>query len=104
MIKRHILNKILEALSDTPVVLLSGARQTGKSTLAKWLAEDPAGRIVGIEIKAAATLTGRDFAALKDFSGSMGDAFHRGIILYTGSEPVSFGKNLHAQPVSTLWK
>ena len=66
--------------------------------------EDPAGRIVGIEIKAAATLTGRDFAALKDFSESMGDAFHLGIILYTGSEPVSFGKNLHALPVSTLWK
>ena len=66
--------------------------------------EDPAGRVVGIEIKAAATLTGRDFAALKDFSESMGDAFHLGIILYTGSEPVSFGKNLHALPVSTLWK
>ena len=66
--------------------------------------EDPAGRIVGIEIKAAATLTGRDFAALKDFSESMGDAFYLGIILYTGSEPVSFGKNLHALPVSTLWK
>jgi predicted AAA+ superfamily ATPase len=65
--------------------------------------EDPAGRIVGIEIKAAATLTRRDFAALKDFSESMGDAFHRGIILYTGSESVSFGKNLHALPVSTLW-
>ena len=41
MIKRYILNKIQEALSDTPVVLLSGARQTGKSTLAKWLAEGP---------------------------------------------------------------
>jgi len=66
--------------------------------------EDPAGRVVGIEIKAAATLTGRDFAALKDFSESMGDAFHLGIIFYTGSEPVSFGKNLHALPVSSLWK
>jgi len=66
--------------------------------------EDPAGRIVGIEIKAAATLTKRDFATLKDFSESMGDAFHCGIILYMGSEPVSFGKNLHALPVSTLWK
>jgi predicted AAA+ superfamily ATPase len=66
--------------------------------------EDAAGRIVGIEIKAAATLTGRDFAALKDFSENMGDAFHHGIILYTGSEPVSFGKNLHALPVSALWK
>lgn len=65
--------------------------------------EDPAGRIVGIEIKAAATLAGRDFAALKDFSQSIGGAFHRGVILYTGSETVSFGNNLQALPVSALW-
>jgi predicted AAA+ superfamily ATPase len=34
---RHIQPLIIEALNDTPVVLLNGARQTGKSTLAKSL-------------------------------------------------------------------
>jgi len=38
MIKRHITPAILKALADTPVVLLTGARQTGKSTLAKAIA------------------------------------------------------------------
>lgn len=33
----------MEALSDTPVVFLRGARQTGKTTLVKQLAEAPAG-------------------------------------------------------------
>lgn len=37
MIKRNITDNLMEALSDSPVVLLNGARQTGKSTLAKWL-------------------------------------------------------------------
>lgn len=37
MHKRNITPKIVEALSDTPVVMLNGARQTGKSTLAKSL-------------------------------------------------------------------
>jgi uncharacterized protein len=37
MYKRNIAKKILTALADTPVVLLNGARQTGKSTLAKTL-------------------------------------------------------------------
>lgn len=37
MIRRNITNKLLEALSDSPVVLLHGARQTGKSTLIKSL-------------------------------------------------------------------
>lgn len=32
---RHITQKLADALSDTPVVLLNGARQTGKSTLAQ---------------------------------------------------------------------
>ena len=39
MYKRQILQELLEALSDTPVVLLNGARQTGKSTLARELTE-----------------------------------------------------------------
>jgi len=40
MIKRHITSSLLEALSDTPVVFLTGARQTGKSTLVKAIAAD----------------------------------------------------------------
>ena len=33
MIRRHITDHLLEALADTPVVLVNGARQAGKSTL-----------------------------------------------------------------------
>ena len=39
MIPRHLTPRLLEALSDTPVVFLTGARQTGKSTLARAIAE-----------------------------------------------------------------
>ena len=33
MIRRHITEHLLQALADTPAVLVNGARQTGKSTL-----------------------------------------------------------------------
>jgi predicted AAA+ superfamily ATPase len=33
MIRRHLTDNLLEALADTPAVLVNGARQTGKSTL-----------------------------------------------------------------------
>jgi hypothetical protein len=33
MIRRHITDHLLQALADTPVALVNGARQTGKSTL-----------------------------------------------------------------------
>jgi hypothetical protein len=39
MIERKIKSQLLAALSDSPVVLIHGARQTGKSTLVKLLAE-----------------------------------------------------------------
>ena len=38
MFPRHITSRLLEALSDNPVVLLHGARQTGKSTLVQQIA------------------------------------------------------------------
>lgn len=41
MFGRNILNNILDALSDTPVVFLRGARQTGKSTLVQEIAGGP---------------------------------------------------------------
>lgn len=40
MIRRNIEASVRSALADTPVVLLTGARQTGKTTLARALADD----------------------------------------------------------------
>jgi len=39
MIIINITQLLLDALSDTPVLLLNGARQTGKSTLVKTITE-----------------------------------------------------------------
>ncbi|MEW5816398.1 MAG: ATP-binding protein [Spirochaetota bacterium] len=39
MIYRNITSHLITALSDTPVVFLQGARQTGKSTLVQYIAE-----------------------------------------------------------------
>lgn len=40
MVQRTIAHAIRSAMEDTPVVLLNGARQTGKTTLARSIAED----------------------------------------------------------------
>ena len=39
LIPRQIETRLLEALQDTPVVLLAGPRQAGKTTLVKQIAE-----------------------------------------------------------------
>jgi len=45
MIKRHISSDIFDSLQNFPVVLLTGARQVGKSTLAKMLSETEWGAV-----------------------------------------------------------
>lgn len=66
--------------------------------------EDAAGRVVGVEVKAAATVGARDFKGLRALAEATGERFRRGVILYTGRASVPFGNNLHALPVSSLWR
>ena len=65
--------------------------------------EDGAGRYVGIEVKASATIKGSDFTGLHKFADAVGDRFHRGFVLYDGEQVIPFGERLHAVPVSGLW-
>ena len=66
--------------------------------------EDAAGNLVGIEIKAGATLTAADFKGLRTLAELTGRRFHRGVVLYAGSEVVPFGARLHALLVEALWR
>lgn len=55
---RHLTSLLQEALADTPVVVLNGARQTGKSTLAQMVAEGAPRRYLTLDdpvVLAAAT-------------------------------------------------
>jgi len=66
--------------------------------------ENAAGRIVGIEVKAAASLDAHDLRGLKALADLSGERFLRGIVLYLGKDVVPFGKNLHALPVQSVWR
>jgi hypothetical protein len=65
--------------------------------------EDPTGRLAGIEVKSASVVGPEDFRGLRTLAEAAERPFHRGIVLYTGTEMVPFGRNLHAVPVSALW-
>jgi uncharacterized protein len=61
------------------------------------------GGVVGIEVKASATVRSGDFAGLRKLAAQVGDRFRRGVVLYTGDEAVGFGSGLSALPVHALW-
>ncbi len=65
--------------------------------------ENRSGEIVGIEVKAGATLGSKDFSGLKTLAQMAGKRFRRGVVLYTGQDAIPFGSGIHALPLSTLW-
>lgn len=66
--------------------------------------ENRAGELVGIEVKAAATVTGADFKGLHGLAELTRQRFRRGVVLYTGNQVIPFGARLHALPVDALWR
>jgi uncharacterized protein len=66
--------------------------------------ENRQGNVVGIEIKAASTVTAADFRGLRHLAGRTGGDFIAGIVFYTGTQTLPFGPRLRAMPVSALWQ
>ncbi len=65
--------------------------------------ENARGELIGVEVKAAATVKESDFRGLKKLSNLTGDQFKLGVLLYDGQETLPVGKGLWAAPISTLW-
>lgn len=66
--------------------------------------ENQDGDIVGIEVKAAATVTAGDFRGLRKLAAACGNDFKLGAILYDGEQVIPFGQKMFAAPVSCLWE
>ena len=61
------------------------------------------GSIVGIEVKAAATVVSADFRGLAYLRDKLGGRFVRGVVLYAGTRALPFGERLSALPLSCFW-
>ncbi len=65
--------------------------------------EDPAGRVVGVEVRATSTPGQAEFSGLRALEELAGERFVRGIVLHLGGAGVPFGDRLEAAPVAALW-
>ncbi len=61
------------------------------------------GMIVGIEIKASATVKSSDFGGLRTLAEACKERFAYGVVLYDSTDLVPFGDRLAAAPLSCLW-
>jgi predicted AAA+ superfamily ATPase len=68
-----------------------------------FVLENAQGRVVGLEVKAAASVTRRDFSGLDRLAAIAGSRFVQGIVLHDGERPLSFADNLRAVPFASVW-
>ncbi|QND53838.1 ATP-binding protein [Phyllobacterium sp. 628] len=68
-----------------------------------FVLEDNRGGIVGIEVKASATVVSDDFRGMRKLAEVTKSRFIAGILTYDGDKVVPFGSNMFAVPVSHLW-
>lgn len=66
--------------------------------------ETPDGRVVGIEVKAAATTRPDHAAHLAWLRDRLGDRFVAGVVFYGGALSLPLGDRLTALPLSILWE
>lgn len=66
--------------------------------------EEESGGVVGLEIKASATVRPADFAGLRKLAAVAGKNFRLGVVLHDGDAVIGFGEHLFAAPLSCLWR
>jgi predicted AAA+ superfamily ATPase len=65
--------------------------------------EDRQGRMIGIEVKSAASVNAADFRGLRRLADAVGDQFEMGLVLFDHDQAVPFGDRLWAAPLSCLF-
>ncbi len=68
-----------------------------------FVLENSAGEVVGVVVKASATVRRNDLKGLKKLAELAGERFKLGVLLYDGDQTVPLGDGIWAAPISTLW-
>ena len=61
------------------------------------------GQVIGIEVKAGATLNSTSFKGLEQLQQAAGEDFLIGILLYDGDHSIRFSDKLYAIPIAAIW-
>lgn len=103
VVETFAVNEILKqaAWSETSVVF-SHLRTHGKREV-DLVMEARDGRVAGIEIKAASTVTDSDFAGLRLMRDKLGDDFVTGVVINLGRRSYRYDDRLYVIAMDRLW-
>ena len=66
--------------------------------------ERGAREVAGVEVKASATVTVKDFRGMQKLREAAGKNFVAGVVLSDGEITASFGDRFFAVPIRALWE
>lgn len=103
VVETFVLSELLKHVAFSRQRLSLWHYRTQSNIEVDFVLENRLGLITGIEVKASATVNGKDFKGLRHLQETESAIFQRGIVLYAGREVVPFGDKLWAVPLSVWW-
>ncbi|HEY5796773.1 MAG TPA: DUF4143 domain-containing protein, partial [Bosea sp. (in: a-proteobacteria)] len=104
LLESFVISEVLKLLSWSEKSATLSHFRTREQDEVDLVLEDRRGRIVGIEVKAAATLRPKDFSGLKKLQEAAGDKFIQGLVLHDHDRVTPFSEKIRAAPISILWQ
>lgn len=103
LLESFVFAEVMKLLTASDLRLTPYHFRDGQRREVDIVLERDDGMIVGIEVKASATVKAGDFNGLKALAEACGDRFAFGVVLYDSTDVVPFGDRLAAAPLSCLW-
>ena len=104
VLESFVFAEVLKLMTGSDLRLTPWHFRDGEMREVDIVLERDDGMIVGIEVKASATVRSGDFAGMKVLAQACGERFAFGVVLYDGADVVPFGDRLAAAPLSCLWR
>ena len=103
LLENFVATELLKQLSNHEIRAELYHFRTSDGKEVDFILERPDGSVLAIEVKRAETVTMEDFRGIKVFRELAGKDFIGGVVLYSGRDLASFGKDLWAVPLFVLW-
>ena len=94
--------ELLKLLSVTPEPWFLSHYRDKDQLEVDFVLESASRELIGIEVKAAASVQASDFKGLRRLREVAGKPFVTGIVLYDGQQTLSFGDGFWAVPLNQL--
>lgn len=104
LLESFVVSEVLKSLSWNETRAEISHFRTKEQDEVDLVLEDARGRIIGIEVKAAATLRPNDFSGLRKLQEAAEDKFVQGVLLHDHDRVTPYSGKIRAAPVSLLWQ